>query len=204
MKKRLGISGLMVLTLSVGAQTTAPSASHDDDMSSCPMHKQHVAAKSDDSMKDCPLHAQHMAADGSKAHGAEVDGRHDSLGVSHDQTRHSFRLFADGGAIELRVNAGAGADVVEAIRSHLQMVAKQFAANDFTTPMFVHGKTPDGIPEMQRLHDQISFRYEALPAGARVRITTSSPEALAAVHEFLRFQVVEHRTGDSGVVEPDR
>jgi hypothetical protein len=31
-----------------------------------------------------------------------------------------------------------------------------------------------------------------------VRITTVNPDALAAVHEFLRFQISDHATGDSG------
>jgi hypothetical protein len=29
-----------------------------------------------------------------------------------------------------------------------------------------------------------------------VRIRTSDPEAVAAVHEFLRFQIRDHGTGD--------
>jgi hypothetical protein len=30
-----------------------------------------------------------------------------------------------------------------------------------------------------------------------VRIKTANPEALKAVHEFLKFQIEEHRTGDA-------
>jgi hypothetical protein len=41
-----------------------------------------------------------------------------------------------------------------------------------------------------------------LPKGGEVRISTKNAAALEAVHKFLRFQVVEHRTGDSGEVEP--
>jgi len=29
-----------------------------------------------------------------------------------------------------------------------------------------------------------------------VRIVAKTPEARAAVHEFLRFQITDHRTGD--------
>jgi hypothetical protein len=32
--------------------------------------------------------------------------------------------------------------------------------------------------------------------GAQVRIVTGNPKALAAVHEFLRFQIKDHRTND--------
>jgi hypothetical protein len=155
----------------------------------------------------CPMHAEHMKAaakadpDTEASHGAGVDHRHDTLGMSHDTTHHSFRLFADGGAIELRANDGADEKSVAAIRKHLREIADAFAGNDFTTPAFVHGNPPDGVAEMARLHDTIDYRYEDVATGARVRITTKDAAALAAIHEFLRFQVREHRTGDSGEME---
>jgi hypothetical protein len=144
-----------------------------------------------------------MAADGSPQHGAGVDHRHDTLGVSHTNTRHSFRLFDDGAAIELRATDAKDAPTVDAIRKHIGVIADQFKANNFSTPMFVHAKTPDGIETMKKLHDAIEFRYEELPAGARIRMATANSEALAALHKFMHFQIVEHRTGDSGEVEKD-
>jgi hypothetical protein len=154
----------------------------------------------------CPMHAQHMGggADGGAKHGADVDHRHDTFGMPHTASAHSFRLFADGGAIELRANDKDDAETVAAIRTHLQEVAAQFAKADFSTPAFVHGSAPDGVAAMERLRANIAYRYEPLPAGGRIRITTRSAEALAAVHDFLRFQVTEHRTPDSGKVEEDK
>jgi hypothetical protein len=35
-----------------------------------------------------------------------------------------------------------------------------------------------------------------------VRITSSDAEALAAVHDFLRFQIKGHKTGDTTEVRP--
>jgi hypothetical protein len=35
-----------------------------------------------------------------------------------------------------------------------------------------------------------------LPQGAEVVISSADPKAIAAIHEFLRFQIREHRTGD--------
>jgi hypothetical protein len=32
-------------------------------------------------------------------------------------------------------------------------------------------------------------------------IKTGNPEALAAIHDFLRFQISDHRTGDSPEVQ---
>ena len=46
---------------------------------------------------------------------------------------------------------------------------------------------------MQTLRDRNKYQYEEIPNGARVRITTSEPEALRAIHEFLAYQAREHR-----------
>jgi hypothetical protein len=151
----------------------------------------------------CPMHAEHMKAkakanaDGSAAHGAAVDKRHDTLGVAHDASKHTFKSLKDGGAIELRATDASDAKTIEAIRNHMQTIAEQFAAKDFSTPHFVHGKTPDGIEDIERLHADITFKYESLPEGARVRMTTANAEALRAIHAFMRFQNIEHRTGDA-------
>lgn len=32
-------------------------------------------------------------------------------------------------------------------------------------------------------------------------ITTANPKALKAIHEFLRFQIEDHRTGDPKIVQ---
>ena len=42
--------------------------------------------------------------------------------------------------------------------------------------------------------------YREMPAGGRVDITTSDPAALAAVHDFLKYQITEHQTGDAKTV----
>jgi len=47
---------------------------------------------------------------------------------------------------------------------------------------------------MSELRNYISYRYSDIENGGRVRIRTSNAEALKAVHEFLRFQIREHKT----------
>ncbi|HET8774644.1 MAG TPA: hypothetical protein VFP80_12650 [Thermoanaerobaculia bacterium] len=168
-----------------------------------------LAAIADDPQTSCPMHAQHMAAakgesaDGSAEHGRQVDDRHDTFGMSHTKSAHSFRLFADGGAIELRANDPAEEATVAAIRAHLQEIVPQFAKGDFSTPGFVHGYPPDGVAQLEQLRNDITYRYQQLDGGGRIRITTRSAEALAAIHAFLRFQVTEHRTSNTGKVEAD-
>ena len=82
------------------------------------------------------------------------------------------------------------------IRAHLSHIAEMFAAGNLNIPMFIHDTTPPGAPVMEKLHDQIHYKFQQTEAGARVRIQTADKQALKAVHEFLRFQIAEHQTGD--------
>jgi hypothetical protein len=43
----------------------------------------------------------------------------------------------------------------------------------------------------------VSYSYEDIDGGGKVRITTKNEEALSAVHGFLASQIEDHRTGDS-------
>jgi hypothetical protein len=140
-------------------------------------------------LPDCPMM--------SDARAAGVDDRGDKgMGFSHQKTTHHFRVFPDGGAIEVTRNDAADLTSRDQIRMHLGHIAKMFAAGNFQVPMFVHDKMPDGARTMQEIKSKITYTYEEMQEGGRVRITTSDPKALAAVHEFLRFQIAEHRTGD--------
>lgn len=151
----------------------------------------------------CAMHAKHSGgADGSAEHGKQVDARHDTLGMSHQTTRHTFRLFRDGGAIELRANSEDDAVTIAAIRKHIEQIGAAFLKADFTIPAFVHGRKPAGVEGMKKHAAAITYSVEELPRGARIRITTRNREALTAVHEFMRFQIIEHRTGDGGEIEP--
>ena len=117
-----------------------------------------------------------------------------AMGFSQAASRHTFRLYPDGGAIEVR---GDDAATVKAIRAHLQMIAKEFAAGNFEKPQAVHDQMPDGAAGMKKLQRDIKYHYSEIESGGRVRITTKNRQALDAVHQFLRFQIREHKTGDS-------
>ena len=132
------------------------------------------------------------------AHHAEVDKRGDHvMGFSHEKTTHHFRLYKDGGAIEVTANDPADLASRDQIQMHLGHIAKMFAAGDFQAPMLTHAMNPPGVPVMQRLKSEMKYEYQKTDRGGAVRIKTANAEALKAVHEFLRFQIEEHRTGDS-------
>jgi hypothetical protein len=133
-----------------------------------------------------------------KTHSGGVTTRGDqAMGFSHMKTTHHFRLMNDGGAIEVEANEAQDTTSRDQIRMHLQHIAQMFAEGDFDAPMFIHDETPPGVPVMQRLKAEIKYEFEKTERGGRVRVTTGNKEALAAIHEFLRFQIKEHETGDS-------
>jgi len=136
------------------------------------------------------------ARPGEHQHQVEANGDK-AMGFSHEKTTHHFRLRKDGGAIEVDANSAADKESRDRIQSHLGHIAKMFTAGDFNTPMLVHSVTPPGTATMTRLKADIKYTYEASPKGGRVVIATGNKEALAAVHEFLRFQIKDHNTGDA-------
>ncbi len=127
-------------------------------------------------------------------HGDEV------MGFSHEKTTHHFRLYPDGGAIEVQANNPADSTTRDQIRMHLEHIAGMFAEGNFEAPMLVHGKVPPGTPVMKQLRQQINYQFEKMDSGGLVRITTRNAQARAAVYEFLRFQIADHQTGDSARV----
>lgn len=128
---------------------------------------------------------------------AGVNERGDkAMGFSHEKTTHHFRLADDGGSIEVTANEASDSASLEQIKMHLSHIATMFKDGDFSTPMFTHGEVPPGVPAMTRLKSDITYKFEPIEHGGRVRITTANAEALAAIHEFLRYQIKDHQTGD--------
>jgi len=156
-------------------------------------------------VEDCPLHAQHMEQNDKTVQDQNKDQRFQemnargnvSMGFDQEKTTHHFRVADDGGAIEVTVKDPNDAANLAAIRKHLRQIADDFTRGDFRSPLATHGELPAGAAEMQRLKAKITYRYEELPDGARVRIATKDAQGLRAVHQFLGYQVTEHRTGDT-------
>jgi hypothetical protein len=146
-------------------------------------------------MQSCPMHQEHS---GKSTHQADVEKNGDqAMGFPHDKTTHHFRLYEDGGAIEVTVNDQKDATNLQAIRSHLTHIAMLFSNGDFAIPMFVHDQVPPGVSVMKEKRAVISYQYEEVAGGARVRIKTADPAALSAIYAFLRFQIEDHHTGDT-------
>jgi hypothetical protein len=122
------------------------------------------------------------------------------MGFSHEKTTHHFELSYDGGAIDVRANDVKDTMSRDEIRKHFQHIAKMFAAGNFNAPMLIHSTEVPGTATMTRLKDQLHWKLQQTPRGARLNITADNKEALDAVHQFLRFQIEDHQTGDCPMV----
>ena len=119
-----------------------------------------------------------------------------AMGFSQTATTHHFRLLPDGGYVQVQSNSADDAMNRDHIRMHLQMQAKKFAAGDFGLSEQTHDRVLPGTPQMQTLKSAITYKYEEIERGARLRISSQDPAAVAAIHDFLKFQIADHQTGD--------
>jgi len=125
-----------------------------------------------------------------------------AMGFDQDTTAHHFRLSASGGSIEVVTNDAADLAGRDQIRAHLKEIAAEFADGDFAKPFATHGEVPPGVTTMKARKRMLSFEYEELAGGGVVKIVTHDAKAREAVHEFLRYQIREQRTGDPLTVTP--
>ena len=144
-------------------------------------------------MANCPM----MQAALSQQSQSDMNARGEKdMGFSQTATQHHFFLTSDGGAIQVDVKDSQDATDLNEIRMHLKHISQAFASGDFDIPMFVHDTTPPGVPKMKQLRDEIHYSYAETSNGGRVVIASANQAAVDAIHQFLRFQIREHKTGD--------
>ena len=156
-------------------------------LSSCLACGQHDAQAQDHQTQEHQAQDHHNTIN---EHGDKV------MGFSHEKTTHHFVLTQDGGLIEARVNDLKDAASLTEIRDHFQHIARMFADGNFNAPMLVHSWDVPGTAVMTRVKTELHWELQEIPGGARINITAESKEAADAVHEFLRFQIADHHTGD--------
>ena len=118
------------------------------------------------------------------------------MGFDHTKTTHHFLLKPNGGVIQIEANDAADTASRDEIRQHMRHIAKMFSEGNFSAPMLIHEQNPPGTDVMKQLKARIKYEFGEGERGAFIRISTSDAVALKAIHEFLRFQIKEHMTGD--------
>jgi hypothetical protein len=123
------------------------------------------------------------------------------MGFDQEATAHHFILTNDGGRIEVSARAADDATSPGQIRAHLQHITQAFTSGDFSVPALVHDQKVPGVTRMKAAGTALTYTFEATNRGGLIRISGSTPDAVAAAHEFLKFQIKDHGTGDPLVVK---
>ena len=118
------------------------------------------------------------------------------MGFVQARTTHHFILERAGGIIEVTAKDTADATSINQIRTHLRHIADAFGTGDFSLPVFIHEKEPPGAGELKARRESLAYRFEEMAGGGKVVIRTADAASLKALHDFLRFQIREHKTGD--------
>jgi hypothetical protein len=135
-------------------------------------------------------------AAGQHQHAPSQDRAQQGMGFDQQKTTHHFLIEKSGGTIEVTAKDSNDKVSTDEIRGHLRHIAALFADGDFSVPMFVHDTAPPGVAVMKARRAQMTFRYDEVGTGGKVVIRTEDTAARDALHDFLRFQIREHRTGD--------
>jgi hypothetical protein len=142
------------------------------------------------------LAAPVSAGQHSPQHTHAQDRAQHGMGFDQERTTHHFLVERSGGTIQVTANDPADSASVAQVRAHLKHITSAFSQGDFSIPMFVHDTDPPGRAIMQARRAHLTLTYEDLGGGGKVVIRTADDKARSALHDFLRFQIREHRTGD--------
>ena len=119
-----------------------------------------------------------------------------AMGFDQETSEHHFLIRKNGGAIVVVSKDANDHQQIASIRSHLREIAEAFADGSFEKPVATHAELPPGAAMMQEKKDRITYRYVEQPDGGTVIIESIDSAAQQAIHEFLRYQITEHKTGD--------
>lgn len=73
------------------------------------------------------------------------------MGFSHEAATHHFRLFNDGGEIDVRANDPKDKASIDQIRTHLGHIAKMFALGNFNAPNYRGFSAIDPLPDARKV-----------------------------------------------------
>ena len=126
------------------------------------------------------------------------------MGVDQYASAHVFEDLEDGGRIVLDAASASDTAGIAAIRHHMRDIAAAFRAGDFARPFEVHAQVVPGTAVMAARRTRITYEASDRARGAEVRLRTTDPAAVAAIHAFLAFQrtahhAAGHETMSSGV-----
>ncbi|HKC42096.1 MAG TPA: hypothetical protein VKC15_21315 [Gemmatimonadales bacterium] len=124
------------------------------------------------------------------------------MGVDQYTSAHVFEDLPDGGRVVLERDDAVDTVAIAMIRAHLRDIETAFRAGDFTKPFEVHAQTVPGTGVMAARRGAITYDEIDRPRGGEVRIKSGDPGAVAAIHEFLAFQRLQHHAAGHEATRP--
>lgn len=186
---RLSLVAVAVLSIAACTRNSPPRAS----APAAPVDHGSMTAERHAAMHGTP---DSPAKAGDTAFAAMQERGRMAMGVDQYTSAHKFDLMSDGGRIQLQRDNDDSLGVAQ-IRAHMKLIQHAFQAGDFSTPEFVHAQEMPGTRVMSKKRAAITYSYADLPRGGEVRLISADPEAISAIHEFLKAQRNEHRAGGS-------
>ena len=114
------------------------------------------------------------------------------MGVDQYTSQHVFEDLPDGGRVVLERDDAGDSVGIATIRAHMREIARRFASGDFALPGVVHDREVPGTDVMAARREGISYTEVDRPKGAELRIVSEDSVAIAAIHQFLAFQRMDH------------
>ncbi len=124
------------------------------------------------------------------------------MGVDQYTSKHVFEDLPDGGRISLDRDDPSDTAAIRTIRAHMRDIESAFRQGNFAAPGLVHAQEVPGTRVMAERRNAITYVASDRPRGAELRIQTSDASAVAAIHEFLRFQRSDHRAAGHDAHKP--
>ncbi len=146
-----------------------------------------------DSSNDAQVHLAARQAQ-VEENGAEV------MPFDQNLTTHRFAKTETGGVETVTANDPNDKAQAALVRGHLQHEQELFSAGDFSDPMAIHGMAMPGIADLKQAatHGSLTVTYEALPVGAQLTYTATTPQVVSALHAWFDAQLMDHGSHATG------
>jgi len=109
-----------------------------------------------------------------------------------EATTHVYEKTEDGGVQKVVADDPGDAENVAAIRAHLEEEAAAFSRGEYSDPARIHGEDMPGLAELEAGAEAVEVRYEEVPGGARIILTTRDRDLVRAVHDWFDAQLSDH------------
>lgn len=102
------------------------------------------------------------------------------------KVRSTFSADVTGGAIQMVATDLGDTATTAQIRGQLQDMVKRVKSGDYTRPPFLDAQVKPELESLRPFAEHITLQFEELPAGGKVLISATQPDAIGAVQKFIR------------------